>query len=376
MVLRLTLQEINDMRAGDIKKRLAELNVNTRGVMEKGELSKMLFENQRQQQQRNDKAEIEIPMHDVSFFDLPFPHLESEQGKSFVGIDVEIKRQIYRFVIDSGASMNLIKKQTAAQTGLDRVITDANTIGMGGSGTVAASVCLIDEVQLLPTAGSAIQRGSGLQPIRNVQFSILDNPAVLPSLSQGLLGLTFLAKLGGLVTFDFSAKVMRYGHTSVDGALFAAVPTRKIFTGLIVVDLHVNGIPGAITGMVDLGSTYTILNTRAVQLATKGAVMSLDELPASPQKVAGIDGRPVTLKIVTIEGGVRVGDFIISRPCKVYAADIAGLAAIGLPHSQPCCLLGMDILAGGGSSTSKRRGQLCLDIHGNKLYLDKSGSAE
>ena len=367
--LKLSLEEIESLRAGEIKERLRELQVSTRGIMEKGELVRLLFSLQPAIPQT-----CEIPMIDVPFYDLPFPNLE-EQGKTFIGIDLDFggTSTTSRFVVDSGASMNLLKKDVAAKEGLDKVITDANTIGMGGSGTIGASVCRVDLLTVLPTPQSAAQRPSEVTKIRGLSFAILDNAGALPARAQGLLGLTFLERLPGIPTFDFAKKVLRFGGSSDPPPVkrFAVINTRKIFTGLLVCDIRLNGVDTYCEGMIDLGSPYTILNTRAVEVVTRGAITSLEQLPISPQQVAGIDGRPVKLRVLTIPNGYMIGDFSTTNEITLYAADIAGLAAIGLPHSRPCCLLGLDILA--GSRGGSRTGSLGFDLRNQKLFLEREG---
>ena len=50
-----------------------------------------------------------LPMYDQSHGDTPI---------KYVGIDIEINKKKVRFMIDTGATINLIKKQTISQLGM------------------------------------------------------------------------------------------------------------------------------------------------------------------------------------------------------------------------------------------------------------------
>ena len=56
----------------------------------------------------SDDQVTSIPMYDQSHGDTPI---------KYVGIDIEINRKNVRFMIDTGATINLIKKQTISQLG-------------------------------------------------------------------------------------------------------------------------------------------------------------------------------------------------------------------------------------------------------------------
>lgn len=353
------MEEIMSMKSGEIKKLLLEKRVNTKGVFEKAELAQLLFASSSSSSSRA----LEIPMFNVPFYGNKMPFAQPDSGevssKSFIGIDVTIKGKPYRMVVDTGASMNLMKVSAAKDAQLEDTVVNTNTIGMGGTARIAASACVLDQA-ILDSAPSPAT-------VRDIQFAILNNGNALPESSTGLLGLTFLAKLG-MVEFDFSAQKLRFGMKSLDDdTSYARVPMRNIFTGLIVADALFAGTP--VIGLVDLGSTYTILNSMAVSLISKGAIDSLDKLPSSTLRVAGIDGNPVTLRRFIVPEGVAIGKFAIRSPISVYAADIDGLASIGLGPGIPCCILGMDVL-GGGRAGAQRSGRLAFDFRGNWMYLN------
>ena len=59
---------------------------------------------------------------------------------------------------------------------------------------------------------------------------------------------------------------------------------------------------------------------------------------------------------------IKVGDEFVSQgPLSTYAADIPGMAAIGL-GTAPSFILGMDVI---------RKNRFMMDIEKNKIYLLK-----
>ena len=177
--------------------------------------------------------------------------------------------------------------------------------------------------------------------------------------------------------------------TDPNASRLSATPLQRIFTGLrICTALFDNRVP--VAALVDLGSAYTILNPAAAMAITGST--SLDQLPLSGLRVAGIDGRPVELRLVTLgEGGVslggqgtsRGGGFRVPGPLSLYAGDIPGFRSIGLGPAVPAALVGMDVLArtgeksspGSGSGSGSqglgmKKGRLAFDLAGDWMYLE------
>jgi len=361
-----SLDEINSLRAGEIKALLQEKGQSTRGLFEKSELAAKLFEVESGEAPTSSLGDLVGPMMEVPLLDIPLGK-GGVNDKFYCGVEVRISGKSYRMIVDTAASMNLIKQNVVAEAGLatQSAGVSQTTIGMGGTGSIAAKVCCVPECILAPGVS-----------LSSLDFAILDSSASLPQGCDGLVGLSFLAALpGSLSEFDFDRQILRAGMDKLPPAGdFAPILLRRLFTGLRACDALLTSAQGetaAIAALVDLGSSYTILNSKAVELLCPGQV--LGKLAPSGMKVAGIDGRPVDLKKITLQsislgGGAR---FKLARPIDVFAGDIAGFSAIGLGPTVPAALLGMDVLAGSVDGGRARRGTLCLDLKGDFMYLKR-----
>ena len=391
------------MRAGEIKAILTGKGVSTRGLLDKSDLAAKLLEVSSQveaapslKKGQGDEGMIEIPMFDVSFFAPGSQQQQQQQqnsspgaSKSYLAVDLDIKGRAYRMILDSAASMNIITNRAVAEAGLFGTAADSTTIGMGGSGSMFSKMCRLEEGATLKSAAA----GQGEVRTRELQFAILDNPAAIPPTADGLLGLPFFAALPkSLVELDFSRAVLLCGMNSLprktdpNASRLSATPLQRIFTGLrICTALFDNRVP--VAALVDLGSAYTILNPAAAMAITGST--SLDQLPLSGLRVAGIDGRPVELRLVTLgEGGVSLGGqgtsrggFRVPGPLSLYAGDIPGFRSIGLGPAVPAALVGMDVLArtgeksspgsgSGGQGLGMKKGRLAFDLAGDWMYLE------
>ena len=334
------------MRAGEIKAVLAQRGADTRGLFDKAELSQLLV-----------RLELESLAATSSALDkvTTLPIIEVPVGDSsqtYVGIDLIIKNEKLRFMIDTGATMNLIRQETVSRLGLVSQQQVAYTVGLGGGGTVAAKKAIIPDVQVGRVSVT-------------VDVAILDNAQALPNTAQGLLGLSFLQSLGEVVEFDFTNKQFRFGPreaflSAQQKQSLHEVSTRRIYTGLIASDIYVNDSPFPFTAMIDMGSAHTIANPLAVEAITSDR---LERLPDSKNMCAGIDGRPVTMKTLSVNKIQIGGSSAASRgPMGIYAANIPGMSDVGLGNI-PAFILGMDVLG---------RRRLLIDITGNKIYVEKS----
>lgn len=385
--------DIEGMRAGEIKAILTGKGVSTRGLLDKSDLAAKLLEVSRAEaapslkKGQGDEGMTEIPMFDVSFF-APGSQNSISPGasKSYLAVDLDIKGRTYRMILDSAASMNIITNRVVAEAGLFGTAVDSTTIGMGGSGSLFSKMCRLEEGAALKSAA-----GQGTVRTRELQFAILDNPAAIPPTADGLLGLPFFAALPkSLVEIDFSRGVLRCGMDSLprktdpNASRLSATPLQRIFTGLrICTALCDNRVP--VAALLDLGSAYTILNPAAAMAIT--GLTSLDQLPLSGLRVAGIDGRPVELRLVNLgDGGVSLGGqgtsrsgFRVPGPLSVYAGDIPGFGSIGLGPAVPAALVGMDVLGrtgekskpgSGGQGPGMKKGRLAFDLVGDWMYLE------
>lgn len=366
-------EEAMQLRNSVLKKKLNQASINTRGVFEKEELALLLAE-----YQINNPASASTPSASVSTASggivvapLVNIYLDPQLQKNYLGVDLLNDRgDTARFIIDTGASMNLIQSSIVSKFGLQSQTSNAYSTGLGGGGTIASQMTHMSNMNLKTTSGSTCKVQN------NIPLAILSNPRALPPGSDGLLGLQFLEALPGLVSFNLQSNTMTYGDFAPPSGLSVQkVPFRKITTGLLVCDvyLQVNSqAPVCVTAMIDFGSTYSIANSLAVKALLGDG--ELDSLPDTNVKCMGIDGRPMTLKSIPVDI-VRIGSSdpkntraikpaAGNTPGTLFGASITGLQQIGL-NDMPAMILGMDVLADGFH-------KICFDFkdyYGN-LYLE------
>jgi len=306
-----------------------------------------------------------------------FDSANKKSLKSFLGIELFIKQRSYRFIIDSASSLNLVTKQVISETGLVTKPIESSTVGMGGSGSIFSSVCRVDEAQSATVGKSALR-------VLDLEFAVLDDKNTIPNSSDGILGIPFLMALpNSLVEFDFTANVMRAGMSSLprisdaNAARMCPIVLRRGAAGLRFCDARLDGNRVNVIALPDLGSSYTIINTAAAKELTG---RSADELPLSDLIVAGVDGKPLQLRLSTIED-IALGKARFPGPYVVLVGDIPGFAAIGLGPHIPAALLGTDVLArtgkgrlasdlGTSGGAAPRIGKMGLDLRTDWMYLE------
>eukprot|EP01041_Mallomonas_annulata_P005049 gene5049-10114_t len=335
--------EIKSMRATQIKKILVENNIDTKGLFDKEDLAAVLL----QLELSRRKSVSTLPLIDVTFADMK---------KTYKAINLIINNEKYLFMIDTGSSINLITKATRAKLSLNSSMQPTYTQGLGGGGTISAATVFIPEYSILNKKYS-------------MEAIVLENASILPPNAAGLLGLSFLSQLG-TVDFNFKEKTLSFGSSMnilspLQKNNFHEINTRRIFSGLMVTDIFLNGQSTPCTGMIDLGSVYTIANT----LAVSSVGVDLLSLPISSTMCAGVDGRPMKLRQLRLPGGVKIGK---SNPnsisnansphtndITIFAADIVGLTQIGLGN-LPALIIGIDVLG---------NNRIIVDVNNNKIYL-------
>jgi predicted aspartyl protease len=328
---------IGAMRAGRIKALLTASGVSVRGIVEKSDLVRLLFDLETEALSRR-------RFSSVSLFDVT---LDSGIPKKYSGIDLELGGRRVKFIIDTGSSMNLIKAQTARTLGLSSQSQQTFSTGFGGGGQLSSTKVRITDAVL------------GRRPVSFDAVEIEDH-GVLPFAADGLLGLPFLAALGA-VEFDFESAAFKWAVSSKDLLTplqredMQVVDTKIAPSGLLLCEASMDN--AACVAMLDLGSAYTIANS----LAVTAAGGSLANLATSPVVCAGIDGRPLPMRIRP-GSSIRLGAPLSSSPAKlldVYAADVPGLAGVGL-GAVPTLIVGVDVL---------RSRRLVLDMPGSQIAL-------
>jgi len=302
---------INTKRASEIKSILKTVCTDNelKGLFDKDELSSLLLSKEIKYLS-NSQEIIEVPLMDIEL------GVKNTFGiKKYIGIDIIINDGHQgRFLIDTGATMNLIKADFCTKNGLQLQQNTAFTYGLGGSGSIGSYKTTISKFNIKDSRYC----------ISNIDLAVVDKSIILPDGVDGLLGLSFLEQLN-LVEFDFQNKALRFDPyfltssssssstttssssssllSPLEKSVYDEIVTRRIYTGLVVADCYINNNLDVCSGMIDLGSTYTIANGRTVQLTQK----TIDELPSSSVTVAGIDNRPINMKKFDIDS-IRIGD--------------------------------------------------------------------
>jgi hypothetical protein len=354
------------MRGRVIKDVLTELGVNTRGVLEKSDLARLLQDAEDSWSMKSQQLCKRIPFRKMDL---------GMATKTYVGIDVEIRGKKFVFMVDTGASMNLIRPHVAQALQLDTQSKSTYSQGLGGGGMLSANTAFIDKVTI----------GDGFKSVP-MPVAVLNNVGPLPPSADGLVGLTFLQSLGQAVNLNFITSEMHFGNIQNVLSPLQRLKQNKIsyerqFSGLLFCpcDIHVKTHQSGekkvtCLSLIDIGSSYSIINSAAV----KALGMSMESLPTSPVVVAGIDNRPLPLRNLGAEK-VTIGSIFDSKidpfpfnsaycpyPNKkdsicIYAADIPGLMQMGYGN-MPAMILGLDVLG---------RSSLALDFQSNSMYLPR-----
>ena len=342
--------DINALRASKIKSILKQNNINTMGEFEKQGLADILIAHEKKH--LNDAQITSVPLINITSF--------TSTDKSYIGVELRKAEQSDNdpmfFVVDTGATINLIRPEVAAKLNAKTRALPGLTSALGGQGSIATSIASIDDICL------GNRRFSTSSPC---EFSVLSNSNMLPMEASGLLGLSFLnsiVNIDEVTELDFKTYNLRVGPrasilTPFSLSKLRGVTTYQLPNGLLVAKCEVD--EGGAVAMIDLGSSYTIANTLAVEQVFK---QKYNELPLSSQLLAGIDGRPIQMRCITMNN-FRLGDYRLDAPLNIVAGDIPGLATVGL-GTQPALILGMDVLAKGG--------KMVLDLRKQEMFLSEN----
>jgi hypothetical protein len=157
-----------------------------------------------------------------------------------------------------------------------------------------------------------------ISQFRPLTFSVINNPNILPADVSGLLGLNFLFQIintDEVICFDFKKSLLSIGpRYSIASPLkkdkFSKAKIRNLPNGLLVSDVYINTNAKSLNGsvrpsidscaaMIDLGSTYSIINNFAVtMLEKKYGGASFTRLILTNKYLAGIDGNPLQVTLI------------------------------------------------------------------------------
>ena len=245
---------------------------------------------------------------------------------------------------------------------------------------------------------------------------VLDNPSALPVPCDGLLGLDFFKALNSDVMMDFKGSYLKCGNYQSLLPItlksdFELLSSKKVLSGLPVVSSSIpvpsnsmidasgssqssspimsGSKPIVCNAMLDVGSLYTIANSAAarellVERYGGSTHYGLNDLPKTTTICAGIDGRPLPLRLLRIPY-IQIGNCIdcivlhtiwwmidwmtnwvndntvfdwlttvgssriqvsvnqASTETGIFAADVPGLSNLGL-NQGPSLIVGLDVL--------------------------------
>ena len=159
-------QVLEKMRATQIKKLLEAENINTRGMFDKSEFISAMMD-------------AELSKRGKCFV-IPFVDVNLSNMKSYIGIDLSIDSVMNtRFMIDTGSTINLIKKESLRKlptVSQSQDMSGMMTASLGGQQSLASSKT---SLKICNFGASTFQS----------DFAILDNSNALPVSAEGMLGL-------------------------------------------------------------------------------------------------------------------------------------------------------------------------------------------
>ena len=244
------------------------------------------------------------------------------------------------------------------------IVTGASTLCLVSAPCIYAPKWTL--AMLLLSVGQSSQQQSTSTPLSNskvtvpsilfmnqrfaMEMMVLDNPSVLPVPCDGLLGLDFFKALNNDVLMDFKGSFLKCGNylSLLPIALrseFELLSSKKVLSGLPVVSSSIpvpsssmidasdssssiimpGSKPIVCNAMLDVGSLYTIANsaaTRDLLVERYGSTRyGLNDLPATSTICAGIDGRPLPLRLLRIPY-IQIGIY----HCSAYNLQNDGLS--------------------------------------------------
>jgi len=175
-------EQLLTMRAAEVKRLLVDsgYSSSTTGIFEKRDLVDALL-----RVERDALTDPRIESVDlIQFGD------SSAAAKLTVGVQLSKKGVdgSFNFVVDTGATVNLIRKE--ASQALKGVVTntDQYTSTFGGVGRIASSISRVSDLYFTGSSGSD-------RRIMNAECAVMNDPNALPRNVDGLLGLNFIRSL-------------------------------------------------------------------------------------------------------------------------------------------------------------------------------------
>ncbi|KAL7485478.1 hypothetical protein ACHAW6_011087 [Cyclotella cf. meneghiniana] len=278
---------------------------------------------------------------------LDFRHLNGNASKSEA--NSEQHKVSINFVLDTGANINVVKRELVQRLELETVkrkesLSVLGTAGIGGSYDTGDIVMLGDcHLSGMP------KEQSNVIFMRNLTAAALDI-GIASTVADGLLGTSFFDCFPAGVEFDWYGTdgdpptiIFYYGKHLPDYATrnaFCIPIDDNSFFGVPIIKICVNGVE--ISAIVDTGSCSTILSTRAAELVGLNNI-GLDNADYS-LKAMGIDKRTVDLAKGSC-ANVTIGNISFSDLPNLLIGDLPGITWAGeFGGRAPQAVVGLDVL--------------------------------
>lgn len=263
----------------------------------------------------------------LTAIDVPFQRLPS----GHIVVPVTLDGHTAPFVVDSGASVTVVKPSTWEAAGHDaNAGAKAGAAGAGGRVTGVRVV----SIPTIAVDGNPVHLGFGV-----VMDIATGSDAAGDAADHGfggILGADVLRQY--VVEVDFDAQRLRL-LPEASAAPVAWVPARRLRGGLTGVDVRVGD--STVPAIVDLGADATILNLHAAALPGVAAV------PDCGHGALGADAHVLELRCATVPGLVVGGRALGGADAtSVSVSDLPVFRVMRL-GSRPAMILGLDRLGHG-----------------------------
>jgi len=342
-------EEIEGLRAAEIKERLFKRGISTVGLLEKRELvDKLLAALADESAHPSSSAKEKVgEMKDaetgklaeelckIGGFRVPLSRMMAREGTLGDGVRID-EKDYYAvrarfpdlsnaeadFIVDSAASNSVVTPQWSQGKGAQAT---------GVSATVSGGTSAANGIQQLRLGALDIWSDAGWRPCGNLDAVQLEVP--VPSSVGGLLGLDLLSRFDAYLNFDAkqphavfmpalsacspgpeaasasraqAAQLLR-GAGLLEAPLFYLPPPAGLY--LCKVQLQCGDVKsGVISAIVDLGSTFSIMNSKAA--AALGAVDGSPLLRETQSVVSGaaMPGQGYTpVRVKELDTRIRIG---------------------------------------------------------------------
>lgn len=198
-----------------------------------------------------DDAALEHPLTDFLIEEGHVPLTTWANGIGHIGVDVKTSSgEAYRFVVDMGASVNVIDQDAAASLGLAGIQSIAD-VNVGGFAVASLQLVVFD----LGSVNQALI-AAGTDPI------------------DGVLGASFLSSFRGVIDYRSGALYLSDVETSeifvseireiLSGQRYQAVSLQRNPVSFLELDVMINGA-GPRNFIIDTGAVAATLNLQTAQ---------------------------------------------------------------------------------------------------------------